>query len=95
MAEDTRLGPGDLVVRRGDSGATLVRVTSVGLTGRPSIRLPRMDAVFSGIYVHKGRLHEVDDLPIGSYRPAADAEIAAAKERELLPPEVTGQDPFV
>jgi hypothetical protein len=94
MAEDTGLAPGDLVVRRGGSGETLVRVASVGLAGRASIRLPRIEAVFSGIYVHDGRLRAVDDLPIGSYRRASDAEIAAARERELLPPDVTDEAPF-
>jgi hypothetical protein len=94
MLADTGPAPGDLVVRQGGAGETLVRVTSVGLAARASVHMPRMEAVFSGIYVHAGRLHVVDDLPTGSYRLASAAEIEAAQARELLPPDVTDQAPF-
>ncbi len=57
--------PGDLVVRRGGSLTTLIRVTNVGAAQRVSMRMPRMEQVLSGIYMHRGDPHAVDDLPPG------------------------------
>ena len=76
------------MVRRGGPGETLVRITSVGVAGRVSVRLPRMEYVFCGIYVHHARAHSVDDLPAGLYRLASASEIAAARENGALPPEL-------
>jgi hypothetical protein len=79
---------GDLVVRRGGSATTMIRVMHVGPARTVSVRRPRMESVLSGIYVQHGGLRSVDDLPTGVYRHATELEVAAAREQGTVPPAI-------